>query len=138
MEPPMMPPKRDESLITHTVVTTILHGLCLAGLFVVLVVRVPKFHEIFKSLGTELPTITVVVLNISVWCTRYALLVFPGLGLVLAGYAVVYYFARKNCRPVWHILWSGACYALFLLAVMLITQAMFLPLFQLMNAVESK
>ncbi|HUV38668.1 MAG TPA: hypothetical protein VMY39_03600 [Planctomycetota bacterium] len=126
-----------ESLVMHTVVSTILHGVLLVGLLAVLVVRVPKFHEIFKAFDTKLPPLTTSVLNIAVWCQN-GLLVIPILGILLAGYAAVYYLARKHSRPMWHVLWSGLWYILVLLCYFAVQTAVELPLLDLMTSVGQK
>jgi len=126
-----------ESLVMHTVVSTILHGVLLVGLLAVLVVRVPKFQDIFKGCDITLPTVTTSVLNIAVWCQN-GLLVIPILGILLAGYAAVYYLARKHSRPMWHVLWSGLWYILVLLCYVAVQTAVELPLLDLMTSVGQK
>jgi len=137
MEEPPIPGDR-EAVVAHTVVSTILHGVPLIILLAAMLIRVPKFQETFKSFGTDLPAITVALLNFTTWCRFNVFLLLGIVGLLLAGYAAVYHHARKYADPAWHVLWSGLWYLLILLLFAGMTIAVVQPLRELMTTVGNQ
>ena len=79
--------KRDiKSAMTYPVVSLVL----ILGITVFLMLSiVPKFKEVFASMGVDLPPLTVGVLMVSDFCQDYWLMIF--VGMVLGGFAISIY-----------------------------------------------
>ncbi len=56
---------------------------------------VPQFTSMYKSLGSELPTITIIIMNISSFMTNYWYMILGGLVLVVAIFAMLYKSSRS-------------------------------------------
>jgi len=110
------------------------HGLILAGICVVLTVSVPKFQEIFKSLGVDLPLMMRVVFTASSLAKHWGFLILPASAGALALDALFYAFLR---RRGWHVvaaLWWWCITILGILVVAFLCLGTYLPLVTLMRA----
>jgi len=82
------------------------HALVPVALLALLVGVVPKFKEIFKSFGTPLPTLTMIVLDVSDFTRSWFIvpLLIVAASLTLDG--LVYYRLRRTGNPIHYRLWS--------------------------------
>lgn len=111
------------------------HGIPFLLIYAVLVIVVPKFGEIFKSFGVELPVGTRVVLAASTFAKNWALLALPLGAGALALDTLIYALLR---RRGWHVgagLWWWAVTMIALAAVAVMVIGVFLPQVTLMEQV---
>ncbi len=114
------------------------HGLLFLLIYAVLVVIVPRFEEVLKSFGVELPAATRLVLAASNFAKNWALLALPLGAGALALDTLVYALLR---RRGWHLaatLWWLAVVMIVLAAVAVIVIGLFLPHVALMERVGSE
>lgn len=132
MEKP--PESESKSLLGPMFLMLVNHGVILLGIAAVMLFVVPKFHEIFRSFDTELPTLTVLVLGVAQHA-KNVLILFPALAVLLAFDAFVYYFLRREVGIGWGTAWWWFVILLEGAAVLAVVLAVFLPLMVLMGRV---
>ncbi|HUW58625.1 MAG TPA: hypothetical protein VMZ92_18455 [Planctomycetota bacterium] len=119
--------RQGDSLLAHTFVTMICHGVLLTGLVVVFVMVVPKFQSMFEAFNTMLPAPTNLIFDISGFMRRYVVFVLLSVPVLLVGDAALLTYLQKNVRPVWSFLWSGGVYCLIGSGYFFVITGLFLP-----------
>jgi type II secretory pathway component PulF len=86
----------------------------LGGLFLILVLVVPRLETVFKDFGTKLPVVTEIVLNASRWfrSAYYAWLIVPALVVAAGVFAPRSKEGRRWLRLMMIFLFAGVVLAL--------------------------
>jgi len=87
-------------LITSSVYPILLFVFGIASLVVLTVVVIPKFGEIFKDMGQELPFAAAVLIDTSSFLVNYGLLVLGG--IALAAWMFVAFIRTPGGQAWWH------------------------------------
>ncbi|HUW58623.1 MAG TPA: hypothetical protein VMZ92_18445 [Planctomycetota bacterium] len=128
-------PPTPPSPVGATITVVFAHGVILTAFVGSLLFVVPKFEEIFKSFGTELPARTQFILNVGNGVKAIGIF----LPLIVAGFLVldglVYYHLRRQGADGWARAWWLFWLLLEGAAVVGLVIALFLPLVQLMSQV---
>jgi len=132
------PPPPTPSSLAPTITVVFVHGVILAAFVGSLLFVLPKFRDIFASVGAELPARTAFVLKLGGWTQRFGLLV----PLLVAGFLVldglVYYHLRQHGATGWARAWWLFWLLLEGAAVVGLVLSVFLPLVTLMTQVGAR
>jgi len=125
-----------ESLVGPVVALVITHGVMPLGIALVLLFRVPQFVEFFKSMDVELPSITVLVVNLARTAKVYGLFLPVGLAAFLAADAAVYCALRRLVGRAWAKLWWVLVFLAEAATLATVYLAMILPAESLMQTIS--
>lgn len=112
----------------------IIHGLILAGVVWMLVKIVPSFEKIFEDFGTELPAMSIWVLNLSHFFHVYWYLSVPIILIFYVGeLAVTYLLFCQPGKIALKVLWNIIILLIPLFLIIFIAVAMWAPLISLIE-----
>ena len=120
-----------------SIIQAALHGMLWLGLLAVLVFVVPNYIRTLESFGTELPTVTLIVIKTSHYAVLFWWLIIPMIAVLAAGDgAIILALSASPRLKLFKVLWGILMLLLPAAAIALVVVGIQLPMIQLINSLS--